>query len=63
MKILFLFSLVLLFVLTPAYAQFLSDATGLTTRLDIETHGHTFEVKSTANFDIHDFDFDDAEKN
>lgn len=62
MKILFLFSLVLLFVLTPAYAQLLSDATGLTTRLDIETRGHTFEVKSTANFDIHDFDFDDSKK-
>ena len=48
--------------MTPAYAQFLSDATGLTTRLDIETQGHTFEVQSTSNFDIHDFDFDDAEK-
>ncbi len=46
----------------PVYGQSLSDATGLVNRLDIQTGGHTFEVKTVANFDIYDFDFDSSEK-
>ncbi|MCV0366314.1 MAG: hypothetical protein K5798_03485 [Nitrosopumilus sp.] len=62
MKTLFLVSLVLLFVISPAYGQSLSDATGLVTRLDVKTGGHTFEVETVSNFNIQDFNFDKNEK-
>jgi len=52
----------LFFIITPVYGQLLSDATGLVKRLDIQTGGHTFEVKTVSNFDITNFDFDDNEK-
>jgi len=51
-----------LFVLTPAYGQLLSDATGLVNRLDVETGGHIFEVEVVSNFEISDFEFDVDEK-
>ena len=60
-KILFVF-VALFFVITPVYGQALSDATGLVNRLDVQTGGHTFEVKTTSNFDIPDFEFDKDEK-
>lgn len=62
MKTLFLVSLVLLFVISPAYGQLLSDATGLVTRLDVKTGGHTFEIETVSNFDIQDFNFDKDKK-
>ena len=62
MKTLFTLIVTLLFVLTPVYGQALSDATGLVNRLDIQTGGHTFEVKTTSNFEIPDFEFDKDEK-
>ena len=62
MKILFALSIALLFVITPVYGGLLSDATGLVNRLDVQTGGHTFEVKTTSNFDIPDFEFDKDEK-
>ena len=62
MKILFLLLFVILFAVTPAYAQLLSDATGLAKKLDVETAGHTFEIETISNFDIKDFDFDKDEK-
>lgn len=62
MKTLFLVSLVLLFVISPAYGQSLSDATGLVTRLDVKTGGHTFEIETVSNFNIPDFDFDKDKK-
>lgn len=49
-------------ILSPAYGQLLSDATGLVNRLDVQSAGHTFEVKTVSNFDIYDFDFDRNEK-
>ena len=52
---------VLFFALTPAHGL-LSDATGLINRLDIQTGGHSFEVKVVSNFDIPDFEFDKDEK-
>jgi len=55
-------SIALLFVITPVYGGLLSDATGLVNRLDVQTGGHTFEVKTTSNFDIPDFEFDKDEK-
>ena len=62
MKILFALSIALLFVITPVYGGLLSDATGLVNRLDVQTGGHTFEVKTTSNFDITNFEFDKDEK-
>ena len=62
MKSLIIFSLVFLFVITPAYGQLLSDATGLINRIDIQTSGHDFEVVLTSNFDLVDYSFDKNSK-
>jgi hypothetical protein len=62
LKILFTLSIALLFVVTPVYGGLLSDTTGLVNRLDVQTGGHTFEVKTTSNFDIPNFEFDKDEK-
>jgi len=62
LKSLIVFSIVLLFVLTPVYGQLLSDATGLINRLDIQTSGHSFEVVLTSNFDLVDYNFDKNNK-
>jgi len=62
LKSLIIFSIVLLFVVTPAYGQLLSDATGLINRLDIQTSGHSFEVVLTSNFDLVDYSFDKNNK-
>lgn len=48
--------------MSPAYGQLLSDATGLVNRLDVQSAGHTFEVKTVSNFDIYDFDFNRDQK-
>ena len=52
----------LFFVLTPAYGQLLSDTTGLINRLEIQTSGHTFEIKLTSNFDLNNFTFNEKQK-
>lgn len=58
-----LFIPLLLFLIIPtAFGQSLSDATGLVSRIDIETSGHTFEIKTVANFNIQDFAFDKDNK-
>ena len=62
MKILFALSVALLFVITPVYGGLLSDATGLVNRLDVQTGGHTFEVKTTSNFEISNFEFNKDDK-
>lgn len=62
MKIILLLSVTLLFLVTPVYGQLLSDVTGLVNRLDVQTSGHSFEVKSVANFDIPNFEFDKDKK-
>ena len=46
-------------MITPAYAQTLSDATGLVNRIDVEKGGHIFEVQIVSNFQIIDSEFDD----
>ncbi len=56
-----LFVLLLLLVITPAFAQ-LSDRTGLVSRLEVKTGGHSFEVQTVSNFDISNFEFDDDQK-
>jgi len=62
LKSLIIFSIVLLFAITPAYGQLLSDATGLINRIDIQTSGHDFEVVLTSNFDLVDYSFDKNSK-
>ena len=61
MKSLIILSVILIFVITPAYGQ-LSDATGLINRIDIQTSGYDFEVVLTANFDLVDYGFDKNNK-
>ncbi len=61
MKSLIILSVILIFVITPAYGQ-LSDATGLINRIDIQTSGHNFEVVLTSNFDLIDYKFDKNSK-
>jgi hypothetical protein len=62
LKSLVIFSVLLIFVITPAYGQLLSDATGLINRMDIQTSGYDFEVILTANFDLVDYEFDKNSK-
>ena len=62
MKIILLVSIALLFVITPVYGQFLSDATGLVNRLDIQSGGHNFEIETISNFHISDYSFEKNEK-
>ena len=62
MKSLIIFSIVLLFVVTPVYGQLLSDSTGLINRLDIQTSGHNFDVVLTSNFELVDYSFDKNNK-
>jgi len=54
--------LLLVLIVTPAFGQLLSDKTGLVNRFDVETGGHTFEVKIVSNFDVIDHEFDKDEK-
>ena len=35
---------------------------GLINRLDVQTSGHTFEIKLTSNFDLTDYHFDKDQK-
>jgi len=62
LKSLVILSVLLIFVITPAYGQLLSDATGLINRMDIQTSGYDFEVVLTANFDLVDYEFDKNSK-
>ena len=62
MKSLIILSVILIFTITPAYGQLLSDATGLINRIDIQTSGYDFEVVLTANFDLVDYGFDKNNK-
>jgi len=62
LKSLIILSVILIFTITPAYGQLLSDATGLINRIDIQTSGYDFEVVLTANFDLVDYTFDKNSK-
>ncbi len=61
MKIFLLVPFLLLLIFTPAFGQ-LSDKTGLVNRFDVETSGYTFEIKTVANFDVTDHEFNKDEK-
>ena len=59
MKSILVLSIVLFFVVGPAFAQMpLSDATGFINRLNVETSGHVFEIKLVSNFDLTDYTFE-----
>ena len=59
MKSILVLSIVLFFLVTPAYAQLpLSDATGFINRLNVETSGHIFEIKLVSNFDLTEYTFE-----
>ena len=59
MKSILVLSIVLFFVVAPAFAQMpLSDATGFINRLNVETSGHVFEIKLVSNFDLPDYTFE-----
>ena len=62
MKFVIFILVALFFVIAPVSGQSLSDATGLINRLDIQTSGHSFEIKLTSNFDLTDYTFDKDEK-
>ncbi len=62
MKIILFVPLLLLLIFTPAFGQLLSDKTGLVTRFDVETIGHSYEVKTVSNFDVIDHEFNKDEK-
>ena len=62
MKITLFIFVALIFVVTPAYGQLLSDATGLVNRLDVEIGGQMFEVETVSNFDVRNFEFDEDDK-
>ena len=59
---LLLIPLLLILAIAPAYAQLLSDKTGLVNRFDVEAGGHIFEVATVSNFDVIDHEFDKDEK-
>ncbi|MEE8383720.1 MAG: CFI-box-CTERM domain-containing protein [Nitrosopumilus sp.] len=61
MKLL-LIPILLVLIVTPAFGEPLSDATGLINRLDVDAGGYTLEVKVVANFDVIDHEFDKDEK-
>jgi len=62
LKIILFVPLLLLLVFTPAFGQLLGDKTGLVTRFDVETIGHSYEIKTVSNFDVLDHEFDKDEK-
>ena len=62
MKSILIILVVLFFVITPAYGQLLSDATGLINRIDVQTSGYDFEVILTSNFELVDHSFDKNSK-
>ena len=62
MKLILFVPLLLLLVFTPAFGQLLSDKTGLVNRFDVETIGHSYEIKTVSNFDVIDHEFDKDEK-
>ena len=58
MKFLLLFSILL--VLAPAFAEPISDRTGLKTSFGVSLDGKTYTIETVANFDIKQVDFEDG---
>jgi hypothetical protein len=61
LKIFLFVPFLFLLIFTPAFGA-LSDKTGLVNLFDVETSGYTFEIKTVANFDVTNHEFDKDEK-
>ena len=62
MKIILLIPVIFAVVFGAAYAQQLSDSTGLVHRLDVQAGGYEFEVQLVGNFDVTNHEFIKDEK-
>ncbi len=62
MKFLLLVPLLLLLIVNPAFAFLSEDGTGLIKRFDVNVDGHIFEVVTTSNYDIEEYEFNKDEK-
>ena len=62
MKTILFISVLFVIIFSSAYAQPLSDSTGLVHRLDIEAKGQAYEVQVVGNFDVSEYEFDKEDK-
>ena len=62
MKFLLLVPLLLLLIVNPAFGLISEDGTGLIKRFDVNVDGHIFEVVTTSNYDIEEYEFNKDEK-
>ena len=62
MKFLLLVPFLLLLIVNPAFAFLSEDGTGLIKRFDVNVDGHIFEVVTTSNYDIEEYEFNKDEK-
>jgi hypothetical protein len=62
LKFLLLVPLLLLLIVNPAFAFLSEDGTGLIKRFDVNVDGHIFEVVTTSNYDIEEYEFNKDEK-
>lgn len=54
-----LFALLLLVVVLPAFAEPLSDKTGLKTTFPVSINSKSFDIETVANFDVRNISFED----
>jgi hypothetical protein len=54
-----LFALLLLIVVLPAFAEPISDKTGLKTTFSVSIDSKSYDIESTANFDVRNVSFED----
>lgn len=54
-----LFALLLLVVVVPVFAEPLSDKTGLKTTFSVSVNSKSYDIESTANFDVRNVSFED----
>jgi hypothetical protein len=62
LKFLLLVPLLLLLIVNPAFGLISEDGTGLIKRFDVNVDGHIFEVVTTSNYDIEEYEFNKDEK-
>ncbi|HJL67835.1 MAG TPA: hypothetical protein QGI48_04130, partial [Nitrosopumilus sp.] len=62
MKFLLLVPFLLLLIVNPAFGLISEDGTGLIKRFDVNVDGHIFEVVTTSNYDIEEYEFNKDEK-
>jgi hypothetical protein len=54
-----LFALLLLIMVLPAFAEPISDKTGLKTTFSVSIDSKSYDIESTANFDVRNVSFED----